>query len=171
MTYYTLFITPLGQITLMSDGIVITSLEFSTQRDGDIEEDVTMQRNDLLPVFTHTQKWLLNYFKGVMPTVSFPPLLAEGTKFQKQVWDILLTISHGDLMTYGAIAKLIEQKSKSKMSAQAVGGAVGSNPISILIPCHRVIGSNHSLTGYSGGLNIKKALLEIEGHSLNDFKE
>lgn len=102
--------------------------------------------------------WLDDYFSGKCPAVSSVPLSAHGSDFQKLVWSKLIEIPYGETTTYGAIAKSISPK----MSAQAVGGAVGHNPVSIIIPCHRVVGANGSLTGYAGGLEIKRKLLEFE---------
>jgi methylated-DNA-[protein]-cysteine S-methyltransferase len=132
------------------------------------------------PVFEALRKWLAAYFSGQTP----PPwenrrllgggvfagalrLNPRGTVFQQAVWDILLAIPYGQVSTYGAIAKqLAAARGVSAMSAQAVGGAVGHNPVSILIPCHRVVGSTGNLTGYAGGLDRKKALLQLEGRRL-----
>ena len=107
--------------------------------------------------------WLDEYFRGNKPDISLLPLAPEGSDFCKEVWDILCTIPYGEVMTYGQIADTIAKKhGKAKMSAQAVGGAVGHNPISVIIPCHRVVGTNGSLTGYAGGLQKKITLLKHE---------
>ncbi|MDE6885799.1 MAG: methylated-DNA--[protein]-cysteine S-methyltransferase [Helicobacteraceae bacterium] len=117
-------------------------------------------------IFENTKMWLDIYFDNQIPPFT-PPLKATGSSFALSVWEILLKIPYGKSSTYGAIAKIIAtQRGLKKMSAQAVGGAVGANPIAIIIPCHRVIGSNGTLTGYAGGLDIKKKLLEIEGFKL-----
>lgn len=107
-------------------------------------------------------RWLDLYFAGKEPDFS-PALNPTGTAFQMSVWAILQTIPFGETTTYGAIARRLEEETKKRMSAQAVGGAVGRNPISILIPCHRVIGADGSLTGYAGGLDKKEYLLRTEG--------
>lgn len=115
-----------------------------------------------LPVFEQTAKWLDIYFSGQNPNFT-PPLFLSSTSFRNEVWKILLTIPYGKIMTYGEIAKLMaENRGAENMSAQAIGGAVGHNPISIIVPCHRVMGKNGSLTGYAGGVDIKEKLLKIE---------
>lgn len=114
-------------------------------------------------IFVETKRWLNAYFLGnVVDTTTMPPLVPEGTAFQRAVWERLLSIPYGDTVTYGAIAKDIAACTGRPMSAQAVGGAVGKNPISILIPCHRVVGAGGQLTGYAGGLARKKFLLALE---------
>ena len=114
--------------------------------------------------------WLDEYFHGNKPDISLLPLAPEGSDFRKEVWDILCTIPYGEVMTYGQIADIVAKNhGKAKMSAQAVGGAVGHNPISVIIPCHRVVGTNGSLTGYAGGLNKKITLLKHEGVNTDKF--
>ena len=118
------------------------------------------------PILLQTAKWLDAYFRGENPSVTVP-LSLEGTEFQKQIWNLLLTIPYGQTRTYGDIAREMALLSgKEKMSAQAVGQAVGKNPISILIPCHRVVGTKGKLTGYAGGLENKIRLLRQEGHRI-----
>lgn len=115
-----------------------------------------------LPVFEQTAKWLDIYFSGKNPDFT-PPLFLSSTSFRNEVWKILLTIPYGKIMTYGEIAKLMaENRGVEKMSAQSVGGAVGHNPISIIVPCHRAVGTDGSLTGYAGGVDIKEKLLKFE---------
>ena len=138
----------LGNITLTSDGSALTGLWFNKHIEG---------REKDLPVFNTTKRWLDLYFKGVAPDFT-PPLSLCGSDFRKAVWKILLTIPFGKTMTYGEIAK----KFSARMSAQAIGGAVGHNPVSIIVPCHRVLGTNGALTGYAGGLDKKIKLLELE---------
>ena len=157
MDYTQRYRSPLGGITLASDGEALTGLWFDGQKyfartlDGNHEE-----KN--LPVFGQAMQWLDQYFSG--QNLGFvPPLRPRGTAFQKAVWDILLSIPYGQTVTYREIADRLGRG----MSAQAVGGAVGRNPISIIIPCHRVIGTNGSLTGYAGGIERKARLLELEG--------
>ncbi|MDU7872812.1 MAG: methylated-DNA--[protein]-cysteine S-methyltransferase [Veillonella sp.] len=112
--------------------------------------------------FEVTIMWLNQYFNGKKPFIT-PPIQLEGTEFRKSVWSILQTIPYGETTTYGDIGKQIaQQQGKEKFSAQAVGGAVGHNPISIIVPCHRVIGSNGQLTGYAGGIERKKYMLDLE---------
>ena len=156
MIYTTQYDSPLGTMLLASDGTSLTALDFADTGDG-----IRGTQKDL-PVFEETFRWLNLYFDGKVPNC-MPQLAPKGTAFQHAVWDILRTIPYGELTTYGAIAKRLETRTGKRMSAQAVGGAVGRNPISILIPCHRVIGANGSLTGYAGGLDKKEYLLEIEG--------
>jgi methylated-DNA-[protein]-cysteine S-methyltransferase len=115
------------------------------------------------PVLEAARTWLENYFAGERPEPQQLPLNPKGTEFQKRVWRLLLEIPYGQVTTYGALAAKLAQERGGKMSAQAIGGAVGRNPISIIIPCHRVIGANGRLTGYAGGLWRKQALLRLEG--------
>ena len=117
---------------------------------------------ELLPVFRQTEKWLRIYFEGKDPGF-LPPVKLEGSAFGKEVWEILRTIPYGRTMSYGEIAKIMaERRGIPRMAAQAVGGAVGKNPVSLIVPCHRVIGTDGSLVGYGGGLDRKKQLLELE---------
>ena len=126
-----------------------------------------MLPNDNLPVLQKAKAWLDRYFRGEKPKISELPLAPIGNDFRQAVWKILCEIPYGEVITYGGIAKKIAaQRGLSRMSAQAVGGAVGHNPISIIIPCHRVVGTNGSLTGYSGGLDLKIKLLDFEGVDL-----
>ena len=159
MIYTAHYNSPLGGITLTSDGMALTGLYFDGERDF---PDLSPGRKKDLPLFGEVMRWLDLYFDGKEPDFS-PALNPTGTAFQMSVWAILRTIAYGETTTYGAIAKRLEKKTGKRMSAQAVGGAVGRNPISIIVPCHRVIGANGSLTGYAGGLDKKKYLLELEG--------
>ena len=159
MIYTAHYTSPLGGITLASDGMALTGLYFDGERDF---PDLSAAHKKDLPVFGEVMRWLDLYFAGKEPDF-MPPLAPVGTTFQQAVWEILRTIPYGGTMTYGAIAKRLEKVTGKRMSAQAVGGAVGRNPISILIPCHRVIGADGSLTGYAGGLDKKEYLLGLEG--------
>mgnify|MGYP000899464994 CR=1 FL=1 len=159
MIYTAHYASPLGGITLTSDGTALTGLYFDGERDF---PDLSAGRKKDLPVFGEVIRWLNLYFAGKEPDFS-PALKPTGTAFQMSVWAILQAIPYGETTTYGAIARRLEEQTKKRMSAQAVGGAVGRNPISILIPCHRVIGANGSLTGYAGGLDKKEYLLGLEG--------
>ena len=163
MTPYTAaYLSPLGPITLASDGEAVTGLWFVGQKYYPSHLDDECQ-NDSLGVFTQTKQWLDIYFSGRAPDF-MPPLRAAGTAFQKEVWAILSAIPYGKTRTYGDIAgELAQKRGLPHMSAQAVGAAVGRNPISILIPCHRVVGQTGSLTGYAGGMDKKQALLRLEG--------
>ena len=164
--YYKKISSPLGEITLRSDGESLTGLWFADDKHyGD--KDIQDAQNAELPVFALAEKWLAEYFAGCEPKVNVP-LQFTGSDFQKSVWKILQKIPYGSLITYGDIAcKIAAQRGLSRMSAQAVGGAVGHNPISIIIPCHRVTGTNGSLTGYAGGIDRKVRLLELEGADMS----
>ena len=123
----------------------------------------------MVPVFELVKKWLDIYFSGRKPDF-MPPVHMIGSEFRRQVWKILREIPYGETITYGALAKRIaEEKGLKRMSAQAVGGAVGHNEISIIIPCHRVVGSDGSLTGYAGGIDKKERLLMLEGVNMENF--
>ena len=152
--------SPLGVITLASDGEALTGLWFD---DPQPSPGMTDAAGTVLPVFGLTAKWLDLYFSGKEPDFT-PPLKMAGTPFRKAVWEILLTIPYGRTMTYGEIAAVIAGRRKMpRMSAQAVGGAVGHNPVSLIVPCHRVIGAADALVGYGGGIGRKIRLLALEG--------
>lgn len=161
MTFTSNYQSPLGEITLASDGDTLTGLWFSGQKYvGDTIKQTPQTKN--LPIFVQTRQWLDIYFSGQPPTFT-PPLTMLTTPFRRRVWEIMLTIPFGQTLTYGEIAKLIAGENKlTKMSAQAVGGAVGHNSIALIIPCHRIIGTQGKLTGYAGGLDKKLALLKLE---------
>lgn len=161
MLYYKKISSPLGEITLRSDGESLTGLWFADDKHyGD--KDIQDAQNAELPVFALAEKWLAEYFVGCEPKVKVP-LQFTGSDFQERVWKILQNIPYGSLITYGNIAcEIAAQRGLARMSAQAVGGAVGRNPLCIIIPCHRVIGADGSLTGYGGGMWRKVRLLEIE---------
>lgn len=154
MVFFTEYPSPIGRLLLTSDGDSLTGLWMESQACPFSQ----MERCDQLPLFRPVRQWLDAYFRGESPAADFP-LSPAGTDFQKQVWDILLRIPYGETITYGQIAKELSPN----MSAQAVGGALGRNPISIIIPCHRVVGVNGKLTGYTGGLDKKILLLRHEG--------
>ena len=156
--YIAHYSSPLGSMTLASDGTALTGLWFNGQKyfADTLKEVQTL--NPHLPVFDLTRQWLDIYFSGKEPTFT-PPLQIRGSTFRKQVWQLLLEIPYGRTMTYGELARKLQCK-----SAQAVGGAVGHNPISIIIPCHRVIGADGSLTGYAGGVERKASLLKLESY-------
>lgn len=161
MDYIHYYHSPLGRITLASDGKALTGLWFDGQKyfGSTLTEK---QEEKELAVFLHTEEWLNIYFSGKEPDFT-PPLTMKTTLFRKDVWEILLTIPFGKTMTYKEIGeKIAKQRGLARMSAQAVGGAVGHNPISLIIPCHRVVGTDGSLTGYAGGLDIKAKLLMLE---------
>ncbi len=156
MLFLTHYASPLGPILLAADETGLTGLWFEGQKYFPSFLGVDYQEKET-PVLTETARWLDVYFSGKDPDI-LPPLHPQGSPFRQAVWNILLTISRGQTMTYGEIARRL-----GVHSAQAVGGAVGHNPISILIPCHRVVGSDGSLTGYAGGLDRKTRLLQLEG--------
>ena len=153
----------LGGITMASDGKALTGLWF----DGQTYFADTLgveHTEETVPVLEDTIRWLDLYFTGKNPDFT-PPLHMKTTAFRKRVWEILLDIPYGRTMTYAQIAGIIAQeRGIKKMSAQAVGGAVGHNSISLIIPCHRVVGSDGSLTGYAAGIDKKAALLTLEGN-------
>ena len=170
MYYSSIYSSPIGILTLGSDGNNLIGLWINKQKYHGNTIFKDMQTKDNLPVFNNTKKWLDKYFAGKKPAVSELPIAPEGSEFRKEVWKILCKIPYGKTTSYGSIAKEIAVKMKKKnMASQAVGGAVGHNPISIIIPCHRVVGTNNSLTGYASGLNIKIKLLELEGVDMSSL--
>ncbi len=170
MHYISHYLSPLGEILLAADQTGLTGLWFQGQKYFAIGLDKEHKIQNL-PVFEQTNHWLDLYFSGVKPEIPVP-LHLIGTDFQKQVWEILLTIPYGKTTTYGEIAgKLAAARGLNHMSSQAVGGAVGHNPISLIIPCHRVLGADGSLTGYAGGIHRKKALLTLEQQGLHSMDE
>ncbi|MDR2056532.1 MAG: methylated-DNA--[protein]-cysteine S-methyltransferase [Desulfovibrio sp.] len=164
MYYSTTYHSPIGLLTLACDGGNLVGLWMEGQKyHGDTVGEAMME-NGGMPVCCAAKNWLDRYFAGGKPAVSELPLAPVGSEFRQRVWSILCDIPYGEVITYGDIAKTIAVKmNKERMSGQAVGGAVGHNPISIIIPCHRVVGSDGSLTGYGGGLAAKIKLLELEG--------
>ena len=163
MIYRTDYESPLGRVTLASDGESIVGLWLEGQKYFGDTVNGEMHREDRLAIFAKTRDWLDRYFLGEKPAIAEILLAPAGNRFRQEVWKILCDIPYGEVMTYGAIARMIaERLGREKMSAQAVGGAVGHNPVSIIIPCHRVVGANGSLTGYAGGIRTKIRLLEHE---------
>lgn len=162
MQYTTTYSSPLGEMVLSGDGEHLTGLWFLGQKYFGSTLEPGRQEGEI-PVFQQAKRWLDLYFQGLVPDF-MPPLAPKGSPFRREVWDVLARIPRGTVMTYGEIGALLaKRRGTAAMSAQAVGGAVGHNPISILIPCHRVVGSSGSLTGYAGGLDRKVRLLELEG--------
>ncbi len=161
MVYTQHYTSPLGGITMASDGAALIGLWFDGQKYfADSIKGECQEKS--LAIFDDTARWLDIYFSGSEPDF-MPKININGTPFRKSVAEIMLTIPYGKTMTYGEIArKIAEQRGSTKMSAQAVGGAVGHNSISIIIPCHRVVGTNGSLTGYAGGIDRKIRLLKLE---------
>lgn len=156
MNYNTHYDSPLGDITLASDGQALTGLWFDGQKHFGSTLGTQASLPAKPPVFVETRRWLDIYFSGREPDF-LPPLSLKGTPFQQRVWKELLTIPYGHTVTYGELARRLGCR-----SAQAVGGAVGRNPISIIVPCHRIVGADGSLTGFAAGLDRKRALLKIE---------
>lgn len=164
MYYKTNYISPLGNYTLVSDGKKLSGVWQEGQKYFADNIHCDLIENDNLDIFHDTKKWLDLYFSGKKPDISLLSLAPEGNEFRQKVWQILCKIPYGEVTTYGRIADIIaKERGQKRMSAQAVGGAVGHNPISIIIPCHRVVGANGSLTGYAGGINTKISLLKLEG--------
>ncbi len=166
--YKTTYQSPIGRITLTSDGESITGLWLPNHQDIEAHYDDKLIEQEQ-PVFEQAICWLDSYFSGNKPEIDFP-LKARGTSFRETVWKILLEIPYGKTVTYSDIARKVAlERGKAKMSSQAVGGAVGSNPISIIIPCHRVVGKDGSLTGYGGGIDTKIELLKLEKLDMTQF--
>jgi methylated-DNA-[protein]-cysteine S-methyltransferase len=168
MNYLHHYTSPLGNMTMASDGTALTGLWFDDQKYFALGIDRNSPETDL-SVFHETSHWLDLYFSGICPDFT-PKLHLRGTDFQKMVWSILLTIPYGSTRSYREIAdQIAAMRGVAHMSAQAVGGAVGHNPVSIIVPCHRVLGSDGSLTGYAGGLEKKRYLLELESANGNNL--
>ena len=152
--------SPLGAVTLSSDGNTLTGLWFDGQKH--FAETLPADHSEqILPVFAEAERWLDRYFSGGIPDFT-PPLLLRGTLFRRLVWEQLLLIPYGGTVTYGQLAERLSAQTGRHVSARAVGGAVGHNPVSLIIPCHRVIGADGSLTGYAGGTDRKAELLRME---------
>jgi len=155
MEYIHFYDSPLGGILLASDGEALTGLWFEEQKYYAAGLDAKHEEKSL-PLFAACDRWLELYFNGQCPDFT-PALAPKGTDFQKRVWALLLTIPYGETVRYGELAARL-----GGTSARAVGGAVGRNPVSLIIPCHRVLGAGGSLTGYAGGVERKRRLLELE---------
>ena len=168
--YRTTFESAVGEITLGSDGQSLVGLWTAGQRYFGDAVPGEMVPNDNLDVFAAAKNWLNRYFEGKRPMISELPLAPAGSEFRQTVWEMLMEIPYGEVITYGELAGEIAcQLGIERMSAQAVGGAVAHNPISIIIPCHRVIGANGNLTGYAGGTEMKLQLLQHEGVDTSRF--
>ena len=168
MTFITHYQSPLGGILLAADEIGLTGLWFNGEKyfANNLPAEPAEQET---PTLLNAKRWLDLYFSGKEP-IFLPPLHPVGSAFRQQVWKILLQIPYGQTTTYGQIARqLAKRQGAAKMSAQAVGGAVGHNEISIIIPCHRVVGTNGSLTGYAGGICKKIELLKLEHADMHRF--
>ncbi len=169
--------SPLGGLVLAADVEGLAGAWFAGQRHygefgsvrhtlaGGLERPGNAGDEAQARVLAQARAWLDAYFAGDNPS-GLPPLHLMGTSFQQHVWRLLLEIPHGQTTTYGALARGLEHRFGSHASARAVGGAVGRNPISIIVPCHRVLGANGAITGYAGGVDRKRALLKLEGAAL-----
>lgn len=168
MYYKTTYESPVGLITLACHNNSIVGLWNEGQKYYGSNISAEMVGKNDLQVLALAKQWLDRYFAGEKPDISELPIAPIGGEFRQRVWSILCQIPYGQVITYGDIAKMVATKmNKTTMSSQAVGGAVGHNPISIIIPCHRVVGTNGSLTGYAGGIDIKVKLLELEGTDMS----
>lgn len=162
MQYITIYASPLGDILLAADALALTGLWFEGGKYYARSLGAEYMEKET-PVLKQTRRWLDRYFSGKAPGAA-PPLHMAGTPFQKEVWEILRSVPYGQTVTYAQIAKeFAAGRGMERMAARAVGGAVGRNPISIIVPCHRVVGTDGSLTGYAGGIDRKRWLLELEG--------
>lgn len=168
MTYIQHYASPLGGILLAANDIGLTGLWFDGQKYyADTLPAEHIERET--PILTDAKRWLDVYFTGNEPDFK-PPLHPVGSAFRQKVWKLLLQIPYGQAVTYGELARqLAEKQGAEHMSAQAVGCAVGHNPISLIIPCHRVVGTHGSLTGYAGGIDKKIMLLELEHADMQGF--
>ncbi|MGI6402555.1 MAG: methylated-DNA--[protein]-cysteine S-methyltransferase [Thermoguttaceae bacterium] len=169
MRYVARYESPIGPVTLASDGERLVGLWFDGQRyDRAALADEELANLDL-PIFAETRRWLDLYFSGAAPDFT-PPLKLEGTTLRREVGALMLAIPYGQTTTYGALAQRVaERRGRGRSSARAVGGAVAHNPISLVVPCHRVIGAKGKLTGYAGGLEKKIWLLQHEGVALDQL--
>lgn len=163
MYYSTDYPSPIGLLTLACNGDKLVGLWIEGQKyHGESIPEVMIEKDDI-PLFDTVKNWLNRYFTDEKPHIAELPLAPAGSEFRKEVWKILCEIPYGKVITYGQIAqKIAAAKKVESMSAQAVGGAVGHNPISIIIPCHRVMGANGNMTGYAAGIAVKTKLLELE---------
>lgn len=161
-TFIQFYDSPLGELVMSSDGSALTGLGVASQQAA-VEVSADARPQEIaLPIFRETARWLDTYFRGRAPSFT-PKLKLSGLDFQNRVCEIMLTIPFGKTITYGEIAaQIARERGISRMSAQAVGGAVGANPILIIVPCHRVIGAGGNLTGYGAGMERKIQLLKLE---------
>lgn len=166
MYYKKAYISPVGELTLVAKDDCLAGVWFKDQKYylGSLKEESLLEQDT--PVLDKTAKWLDEYFSGRQPSILMLPLAPQGTVFQRIVWQLLCQIPYGQTKTYGQIAKEVAELRGIPSSAQAVGSAVGHNPISIIIPCHRVVGAKGNLTGYAGGIDKKAMLLQHEGANI-----
>ena len=169
--YITYYDSILGKLTIASDGENIIGLWIEGQKYfADTIKNENIIKKDDISIFIKTKEWLDRYFRGERPDIKELKLSPKGSEFRQNVWKILCRIPYGQTITYGKIAKEIAKlMNKNSMSAQAIGNAVGHNQISIIIPCHRVVGTNGGLTGYAGGIDKKRELLELENADVKDI--
>ena len=164
MAFYTVYESALvGRLTLTSDGEALTGCWFERGRFVGRGVAEGCVKKDDLAVFAEARRWLDRYFAGEKPQPDELPLRPVGSEFRQAVWDELRRIPYGHTVTYGQIARAVEARTGRRACAQAVGGAVGHNPLGIIVPCHRVVGAGGALTGFAGGLDVKAALLGLEG--------
>ncbi|MDO4861107.1 MAG: methylated-DNA--[protein]-cysteine S-methyltransferase [Eubacteriales bacterium] len=163
MLYTDLLASAIGEILLVSDGEALCGLYFEGQKYVPALPEA--KKEPSLPVFQSARAWLARYFAGEKPETDLP-LRAAGTDFQRAVWALLSEIPYGATVTYGELADTLSARRGRPCSARAVGAAVGRNPISVIVPCHRVLGAGGALTGYAGGLARKRALLRLERGAL-----
>lgn len=164
MVFISWYDSPLGKLLLSAQDNALTGLWFEGQKYFPVALPAQAVTDNRHLTLVHAKNWLDRYFSGQKPAPQELKLAPDGSEFRRQVWDILLSVPYGQVTSYGAIAKeLANRRGLPSLSAQAVGGAVGHNPISIIIPCHRVVGVNGSLTGYAGGSDRKIRLLSLEG--------
>lgn len=172
MYYTTKYETPIGTLTLAADssGEAITGAWFEGQKYFGGTSGHELAEGRSLEVFDDARSWLDRYFSGEKPSPTELPLAPYGSAFRQEVWRLLCEIPYGQVTTYGKLAaEAARRVGKERMSAQAIGGAVGHNPISVIIPCHRVIGADGSMTGYAGGIELKEWLLIHEGVMRKNF--
>lgn len=169
--YITYYDSILGKLTIAGDGENIIGLWIEGQKYfADTIKNENIIKKDDISIFIKTKEWLDRYFRGERPDIKELKLSPKGSEFRQNVWKILCRIPYGQTITYGKIAKEIAKlMNKNSMSAQAIGNAVGHNQISIIIPCHRVVGTNGGLTGYAGGIDKKRELLELENADVKDI--
>ena len=162
--------SPLGKIIIVTDNASVYGVYFDSQKH--LPENLEdYEINDNILAIKEIKNWLDEYFEGKNPSVKNLSIKLIGSEFKLLVWGVLKTIPYGKTLTYGEIAQMLSKKmNKEKMSARAVGSAVGHNPISIIIPCHRVLGKNNKITGYAGGIDKKLELLKLEGINVNNLK-
>ncbi|WP_027406530.1 methylated-DNA--[protein]-cysteine S-methyltransferase [Anaerovibrio sp. RM50] len=168
MQYISFFDSPLGKLYLTADDGGLTGIIYENEDGNQLPLNVSdIEFNDEQPDIMDAKLWLSLYFNGGRPDFT-PKLSLKGSDFRMDVWDVIKDIPYGKTMTYGEIAKVVEEKRGTRVSAQAVGGAVGHNPVSIIVPCHRVLGAGGAITGYTGGLDKKKFLLDLEEIQYNE---